>query len=247
MKSYRGAYRFENNEWTVGKHVLSHNVYEQLRRAVRVVKGIFYEENLSLNVKGVLVFINPESQLEIVDLVEEATLSYDQIVPWLVDLKKNRWSTAASVPHWKTVLGNYEVESYRTTRELDRNTIEQLKEGICCERCSQCGVEENWHTVTCPCGHIEVREKAYVRTICEYGILNHKKDMDKTGLKKFVSCSNDYYLKRVLKKHFNLVQAIGTYAVYHNKGTSYDYWFDNKEKEYFTKIDNRLNWKRSMK
>lgn len=268
VKSYRGMYRFENSEWTVGNHVLTHNIYEQLRRAIRVVKEIFYEENLSMNVKGVLVFINPESQLEMIDPVEELTLRFDQIVPWLVELKNSapsagrvipRWkagetsnyqnkkwspSTGSLAPHWKTVLGNYEIESYRTTRELDERRFEQLDKGICCERCGQCGVKESWHTVTCSCGHVEVREKAYVRTICEYGTLNHKKEIDKAGLKAFMGIDEkSAYLKRILEKHFCLKTAAGNSSTYVNRGMEYEYWFADQA-DYFKSLDKRLDWKR---
>lgn len=100
-KFYRGAYQFQNNQWIAGSNVLTNNIYEQLRRAVRVIKKILHEENIKMDVKGILSFINPESEVQIIDNVEETTLSYAQIVPWLITLNQN--FQPVTVPGWKRI------------------------------------------------------------------------------------------------------------------------------------------------
>lgn len=118
--------------------------------------------------------------------------------------------------------------------------MEKLDKGICCERCGQCSLIEKRHTVICQCGHIEVKEKAYVRTICEYGVLKNGQDIDKQGLKKLINQGNNRYLKYILNKHFTLMNA-GPNSRYVNHGEIMEYWFSEKE-EYFNKLERRLKW-----
>jgi len=105
VKYYRGAYVFENDEWRIGSTILSNNIYEQLRRAKRVVQNIFYEADMKVEVQGVLVFINPESSVEIVDQVPEETLSYEDVSGWLMKLSGE--NSGEVQPEWKKPLTSF--------------------------------------------------------------------------------------------------------------------------------------------
>jgi len=238
VKFYRGAYVFENNEWKVGSTILSNNIYEQLRRAKRVVQNIFREADMKMNVQGVLVFVNPESTIELVDAVQEETLSFEQIPGWLMKLRSK---TSVKVPQWKNLLQAFEIESYQTTRACNKERFGVIQKGI---RCTQCGgfvVTEDRYKVTCSCGWMEIRETAYVRTICEYGVVMHDRDLDRKELNTFFGKYHNQYLKRVLTKHFALKITSGSSAKYINKGKLFHYWFED-QMDYFDSIEKRKSW-----
>lgn len=239
IKYYRGHYIFEKNEWRVGQRILSNNIFEQLRRAVRVVQNIVHEADLKMNIKGVLVFINPKSSIEVIDAVHEEVMSYDQVSSWLMKMNNNN---ADGNPQWKNILRMFEIENYRTTRACDEQRFKDLKKGIRCTNCGSFDVEEGWYKIACSCGYVEIRETAYVRTICEYGVIMHDKDIKKKDLKTFFKNYKDDYLKRMLAKHFTLKVSKGSKSEYSNKGELNEYWFDYN-RDYFEHIIDRKNWK----
>jgi len=239
VKYYRGAYTYENNEWRVGSTMLSNNIYEQLRRAKRVVQNIFQEADVKVNVQGVLVFINPESSIKVVDAVQEATLSFGEIPGWLMGLPGEN----IKIRQWKNLLRAFEIQSYRTTRVCGVEKLASLEKGIRCIQCGDFNVEESRYKVSCPCGSAEVKETAYVRTICEYGLIMHDRDLTNQDLKAFFGGGNYRYLKNIVAKHFRLKEASGNSSSYVNKGELFEYWFQ-EEKDYFDSIMNRLGWKR---
>jgi len=240
VKYYRGAYVYENDEWRIGSTILSNNIYEQLRRAKRVVQNIFYEADMKVEIQGVLVFINPESSVEIVDQVPEETLSYEDVSGWLMKLSGE--NSGEVQPEWKNLLRAFEIESYRTNRVCSSDQFSNLRKGIRCMKCGGFDLSEEWYTVHCSCGHSEAKEIAYVRTICEYGVIMHKEDLKTSDLKEFFGGSNYRYLKRMLRKHFELITSSGNLARYANNGEQFEYSFKDKM-DYFNKIAARTSWK----
>lgn len=243
VKHYRGEYTFKNNAWWVGNKLLSRNIYEQLRRAVRVIQSIFDEADWKMTVEGVIVFSNPDCKISMVDSVKELTLTYTDVPMWLSTLKTEQ-SVRLKNADWKKILQAFEVESYRTRRLCDGDRFSKLKKGIRCPTCGGFELKEYRYKCICSCGHIEVKETAYVRTICEYGLIHHDKEL-KVGavVKLFGDHVNKEYVRKNMYKHFLLKNSLSKYSMYENKGVPFEEWFVDK-REYFTAIEERKRWER---
>lgn len=237
IKNYQGNYQYKNNCWTVNENILSNNICEQLSRACRITQQILNQEGIKMTVKGVFVFINPRSEVKIVDPVNELVLSPNQIPQWLTSLKAPSNSVA-----WQSAIEKYCIANYRTTRITTAERFAKLKKGIRCPNCGSFATKkQHYYTLECSCGCFQVKEKAILRTISEYGIIRHDISLKKKDVHEFIGKEYSLvYIETLLKKHFKRID--GTYC-YENKGVSFDIWFGDK-KEYFDSMDNRLFWNR---
>ncbi|MDN6641107.1 MAG: NERD domain-containing protein [Tetragenococcus sp.] len=215
MKYYRGHYVFKNNTWYIGEKILDNNIFEQLRRAMRILQNLFNDNQIRLNVQGVLAFMNPNSTIDVVDNIDETVLTMDEIPKWLLKLPNN--GTVESMnQNWKSTLRQYEIEPYRTKRTFDIEKIDQLQQGICCPNCHQYQMVESKYIVNCTCGYSEAKEIAYTRTICEYGVLFHNHNLTVPQLRKFFGKNlNERYLTYVLQRNFVLQKKAHNKAGYY--------------------------------
>lgn len=91
--------------------------------------------------------------------------------------------------------------------------------------------------------HEESKEKAYVRTICEFGLIFHAEELTIGRVSQFFGMGwRRDSIKRMLKQHFNLTDKKGKASSYGNFGLDFEECFE-KEQEYFEKTEERLNWK----
>lgn len=242
MKFYQGDYILQYNSWQRNGKKLPTNILEQLRRAVRVVENIFKENQIDLKVKGVLAFLNPESNIYVEDTVPEKILAVNELPLWLLELKK--YFSDERYLHWQSVLFQYQIDGYRTKRQLTLEEEKHLQKGICCPRCHQFNTRQNKHTVVCSCGYEEVKATAYVRTITEYGVLFHDRYLSLKELKAFFGKDlQEIYLKYILKTYFIAIQSTVKKRFGHeNKGIIFDYWFED-DMEHFNQLEQRKMWK----
>lgn len=242
MKFYQGDYTLQDGSWQRNGKKLPTNILEQLRRAVRIIENILKEQGIQLQVKGVLAFLDPESNIQIKDDIAETILTFNKIPLWLTKL--NQQSSDERYPHWKSILFQYQINDFRTKYKLTHAEAEQLQKGICCPRCHRFEIRQNKHTVICSCGYEEAKETAYTRTVCEYGVIFYDKDFSLKELKKFFGKDlQEHYLKYILKKHFVAIQSTTKKRFGHeNKGILFDYWFED-ELDDFKQLEKRKTWK----
>jgi len=242
MKFYQGNYILQNNSWQRGGKKLPTNILDQLRRAVRVLENIFKEQQMNLQVRGVLAFLNPDSNIEIKDNIPEKVLTFNEIPLWLLEL--NKQALEERYPHLQSVLFQYQIEDFRTKRQLTLDEEKHLQKGICCPRCHQFHTRQDKHTVVCSCGHKEVKAIAYTRTVTEYGVLFHDRALSLKELKTFFGKDLQlFYLKYILKTYFVAIQSTTKKRFGHkNKGVLFDYWFED-DMDYFKQLEKRKSWK----
>lgn len=241
VKFYQGNYILQNNSWIFGGKFLTTNILEQLRKAMRVIVNIFREQQIDLEVKGVLAFLNPKSSIQIKDQIPETVLSFNEIPAWLLGL--NQQTANEYYYDCQSVLFQYRIDNYRSQRTLSIEEEKQLQKGIRCSRCHQLKVVDKRHTVRCDCGYVEPKETAYTRTICEFGVIFHDQDLKLKKLKEFFGEQVDeHYLKYILKRHFVSIKSTPKKKFGHqNKGIIFDYWFEDKIR-YFKKLEKRIDW-----
>lgn len=238
MKNYQGNYRLENNNWYYEGKILPYNILEQLRRAVRVVIGILQDHGVLLEVKGVLAFTNRNSCITIKDSISEIVLQHADIDLWLSRLNQQSHQSCYAC---KTILRQYTVEPYPCDK---RTHLNELQPGICCPNCHGFSMTESEYVMTCSCHFVEVKEKSYARTICEYGVLFPDKDLRwKDLLLFFGSKVNTRYLKKILEIYFTPIRISKKRNLGHiNKGVIFDYWFADLI-DHFEQMKNRKHWK----
>jgi len=235
MKYYQGHYIFQNNNWYKNGKILLKNIFEQLRKAQRVVQNIFDQHHLPLKVEGVLAFMNPDATIEIMDNVAEKVLFYQDIPNWLYEL--NTYKTTSDVKNWKAILQHYCVPAFKSQKRIPIEDIKYFKKGICCRSCHGFQTSENHNFIVCSCGHREPKVTACARTICEFGVLFHDRELKRKELQLFFGDSiNPRYLAFILSKYFPVAKRAGHMSTRKNKGILFEYWFED-EMDYFHSLE----------
>ncbi|HLQ41202.1 MAG TPA: nuclease-related domain-containing protein [Tetragenococcus sp.] len=238
MKNYRGNYILQNNNWYCGDKLLTANILEQLRRAVRLLIQLLQENQLYLKVVGVLAFVGLDGTVVVKDSVSEIILQYGDISRWLYRL--NQEQTYLKYPNCEMIIRNYQVDPYSCEYRVE---MADLTKGICCPKCHEIGMKEHWYKLSCSCGYTQAKLVGYLRTISEYGVIFADKDLSRKDLRLFFGEGvNDDYLRRVLIKYFELKSKAARASSYVNKGILFEYLFEN-QRELFVKINQRAGWK----
>ncbi|GKS81070.1 hypothetical protein LPAF129_07550 [Ligilactobacillus pabuli] len=245
VKNYNGAYSYQAGCWYYNGRVLAHNIFEQLTRAQDLLARCLSDQHVKLQVKSVLVFMDPRVQLDLTDPPAHIEIkSAADAYAWLVSLNQEKF--AMVTPPWKQAVRHYEVPGYRPRQDLGDTPRRHYRHGIRCVHCGQFAMSQGRYAVTCQhCGTSEAKEHAYVRTICDYGVLFFKRDLRRRDLCEFFGEGySERYLTFVLSKHFvSKGKRRARNFAYINKGIRFQYWFADKS-DYFRKIQQRINWER---
>jgi len=242
IKNYHGQYTFVNNAWYAQQKLLPHNIYEQLRRAKRITKRLLDDFHINMKVEGVLIFMNPQSEITIKDEVAETTLTYEQIPLWLMSLNENYRKSPTN--GWEAVIQKHIIPSYWADYICSEKRLAQLKKGIRCQNCGSFDMVQSRYTINCAsCGSNEPKDTAYTRTVCEYGTIMHHRSLKRSDILAFLGDNyKEKYVKNILNKHFEPEENFGKRHIrYVNKGCQFPYWFEDKI-DYFEKLEQRKFW-----
>ena len=244
-KAYHGNYNYDGQKWRGEKIPYNTNIFHQLSRAQTIVENILEEAGLLIPVKSLLVFTENDLTLSIPKELNEKVLQSRELSAWMHTIsKQKRKSTNQQLQErCMNTLKKATIPRYRTQRTLTDERSSQLKKGICCEKCHHYTLTLNTYAYTCQnCGHQESREKAYVRTICDYGTIFHEQELTRRDLRSFLGENiKEDYLKSILRKHFQKTEKKSSAASYINDGTPIYEWF-KKEKVFFDKTEKRIEW-----
>lgn len=224
-KNYQGSYFFRQNSWYSGQRLLANNIFRQIDRASDLLQQIFQAEGLELEVKRVLLFMAPEVKVELQQQVVQKVLCFPEIPAWLLALK----SEADIYPPqnlgvYQKTLRKYTVAPYRPQHDFSCQSERNLHTGICCPQCNNFEWQQTRFYLRCMrCGYCQSKELAYVRTICDYGVLYFKRNLRRKELKKFLGESlSESYLRIQLKKHFQQLGRGCSPLGYHNVGIRFN-------------------------
>ncbi|HIY57120.1 MAG TPA: NERD domain-containing protein [Candidatus Tetragenococcus pullicola] len=244
VKNYKGLYTYSQNEWLRNDIPLQENIFEQLHHAMRAVRRIFLSEKVSLEVRGVLVFIDPQATIDIQENVNDVVLTYQEIAGWLLQLASQvQPKDYAYEKNWRQALRKQTLAKFPSPRKLPLQQLAHLKHGICCRNCGDNHLTEtSFYMECCHCHHREPKETAYVRTICDCGVLFHDRELTIGMLCQFFGESvNRRYLKEMLARHFEVKRHSGSTCLYYNQEKLFIYWFSNKM-DYFKGLEKRITW-----
>jgi len=246
VKNYSGKYTYFENEWRKNEIPLQENIFEQLHNAMRAVRRIFWAEKVDLEIRGVLAFIDPHATIDIKDNVNDIVLNAQDIAGWLLQLATQvQPKDYAYNNNWRQALKKHTLAGFSCPRKLPLAHLNHLKHGICCRNCGDNHLIETSYYMQCPqCQHREPKETAYVRTICDCGVLFHDHDLTMGMLCQFFGETvNRRYLKEMLARHFEIKKHLGRSSCYFNKGLLFIYWFEEKL-SYFQMLERKTDWVR---
>lgn len=245
-KDYHGNYAYNGGQWYCNDKKLENNILYQLQRAKTILESFLKMVGLSdLKVRGALIFTAGDCRLAREGTLAEEVVMENQIASWLSNKSQLPFVTDEKVKRQlKAALEDKQQARVKTALAVEADTLGDMKQGICCESCRSFDLEKKHHMLVCRnCGHEESKEKAYVRTICEFGLIFHEEELTIGRVSHFFGrgWSRDS-IKRMLKKHFNSTDKKGKASSYGNFGLDFEEWFE-EEQEYFKKTEERLKWK----
>lgn len=227
IKNYNGFFQYDHGISKLNDREINGNAIYQARKATKNLRELIGSRFYKLHVQGVLVFVGEDNPIEVsppindIDILQRNQLKgYIQKICEAED--HGRYQQQLDIDKVAAHLKNYEVENPYQANPISTEEMAQLKKGILCAKCDQATIKISRKFVTCACGHVELRDKAMVRTICEYGVLNFDRELTVGELFDFFDgqASRDY-LKSILKRYFELRKG-GKYSYYVNLKRPYD-------------------------
>ena len=218
IKNYAGQFEFRKNQCLINGKKVGHNAIAQAQKVSVNIKSILNDTSLSVNVQGAAIFIGSHNEVIIHDPVEEIDIvQANQLRNYIwkiVQEERNYRGKPIDAQKILKILKAYEIENPFDQDNIPKELKMHTQKGILCSRCGNFNLDTNRSYVSCSCGMHEPRENAIVRTICEYGVIHHNKDLTVTELVEFFNGEiSSQTLRKYLNTHFTRI-GIG-------KGTKY--------------------------
>ncbi|SDL14041.1 nuclease-related domain-containing protein [Lacicoccus qingdaonensis] len=237
VKNYSGALEYVDGKWFSGGKRLNKDIFIQLKRSMEKVNLMHYRMGRPGGLHSSIVFINEHNDVKIVDEVDVEVMMRNDIKRKIHKIAdEENWNGSLDIEQVARGVETFIIPCPYKPRELEDAEFERLRSGICCAECSGFDVAVNRYHVRCGCGHVESKEKAVLRTICEYGVLRHDRELKINEIEKFLGkVVSRRRLTEILRKNFKLV-AGGKYARYENPRAEYRQVFKTKKFRYEEKI-----------
>lgn len=210
VKNYSGLYEYENGLSKLNGRELSVNPIYQTQKATMKVRELVSSRFPNFKVLGVLLFVGIDSQIRIksegLDILIVQRHELKSFIESIAEEELSGWSNGENLNDVVQFIQTHQTNNPYPVEPLTPEVFADLQKGILCENCANSTVAVTKKFVKCRCGHIESREKATIRTICEYGVLNFTKPLTANALLDFFNgqASRGYIIK-VLKNHFRLI------------------------------------------
>ena len=210
VKNYSGLYEYENGLSKLNGRELSVNPVYQTQKATMKVRELVSSRFPNIKVLGVLLFVGIDSQIRIksegLDILIVQRHELKSFIESIAEEELSGWSNGENLNNVVQFIQTHQTKNPYPVEPLTPEVFAGLQKGILCDNCENSKVIVTKKFVKCTCGFIESREKATIRTICEYGVLNFTKPLTANALLDFFNgqASRGYIIK-VLKNHFRLI------------------------------------------
>lgn len=241
VKNYSGALEFVDGKWFSSGKRLNKDIFIQLKRSMEKVSLMHYRMGRPGGLYSSIVFINEHNDVKIVDDVDiEVTMRNDikRKIHKIAD--EENWNGSLDIEEVARAIETFIIPCPYSPRELEAAEFDLLRRGICCAECSGFDIAVNRYHVRCGCGHSEAKEKAVLRTICEYGVLRHDRELKLEEVYRFLGgVTSKKHLSKVLRRNFKLIST-GRHAKYENPRSEYDFVFKDHDFYYNRPVLNRV-------
>lgn len=220
VKNYNGIFQYRDGISKLNHREISGNAVYQTRRALKNIRELAQQKYLGANVQGALVFVGADNPVEISPSIEDIQIiQRNQLREFIKKICYEEDLNSFSIIDSEKIVSHF--EQFRTPNPFQAESVsdekmKQLRKGILCAECANPNVTVTKKFVKCICNHVELREEAMVRTICEYGVLNYQNHLTIKSLFDFFDGQTSRrYLNRILSTHFTVIIK-GKYTYYIN-------------------------------
>ena len=227
VKNYSGALEYVDGKWFSGGKRLNKDIFIQLKRSMEKVNLMHYRMGRPGGLHSSIVFINEHNDVKIVDEVDVEVMMRNDIKRKIHKIAdEENWNGSLDIEQVARGVETFIIPCPYKPRELEDAEFERLRGGICCVKCSGFDVEVLRYHVQCGCGHVESKEKAVLRTVCEYGVLRHDRELKLEEVYQFLGgVISKKHLSKVLRRYFKLIST-GRHAKYENPRSEFDFVFN---------------------
>ena len=239
VKNYSGNLELVNSQCRINGHSVGQNPFSQAQKASVQLKEMLKQQAHSPNIQEVLLFIGENNQVDVQDQVSGLrVLCRNELMHFIWQIarqERNYLGYPVEVDTVLAALSPYEIGKPSKEKEVPQKAKEHLRKGVCCCHCGSFDVKTKNRYVICSCGMHEPKTEAILRTICEYGIIYHEKNLTTTGLTDFF---DGFITRKTILRYLNkYFERVGSYkgAEYLNKKKSLAdvcQNFDLKESKY---------------
>ena len=230
VKNYSGDLEYIDGKWFSDGKRLNKDIFIQLKRSMEKVGVMHRRMGARGALRGMIVFTNAHSDVRVMDDVDVAVVRRSEIkrkIQQLVD--GENWNDVLDIGRTAQAVEAFTIDCPYKPRELEDLEFDRLMKGICCGSCGGFLIEVGRYHVRCRCGHVEPKEKAVLRTICEYGVLRHERDLKVGEVHQFLEGAvTKKRVSELLGRHFKLIDS-GRYAKYENPCLEYEFLFKGLE------------------
>lgn len=207
IKNYTGKFEFRKSQCLINGKKIGHNAIAQAQKVYINIKSILDGASIPVNLQGAVIFIGSHNEVVIHDSIEDIDIVRStQLRNYIWKIaQEERSYHGAPIDFQKIIqaLNIFKTENPFGQDNIPENIKARVHKGILCSHCGSFNLKTNLSYISCKCGMHEPRENAIVRTICEYGVIHHNKDLTIAELVEFfdgdISRST---IRKYLKKHF---------------------------------------------
>lgn len=228
VKNYSNHYAYQNLMWTYQDKPLSKNINQQLADNIVKCQSLGKVIPAMKNTQGAIIFINERAVPNIIDPMPVNYLLRYQLYDWLDSLKQP--VPGNNIPVHKTA---EQIKQFIIPNPYDRNAIcsdkdfKKLKKGIYCSKCGSFQMEISEYTTNCACGCRERKERAVLRSICEYGVLQNNKELLVNEIFEFLDEKiPKQFIYRKLQQFFVPITGKSRITCYKNPKMLYEFVFE---------------------
>ena len=178
VKNYTGTFVYHDGECVINGRANKNNCVAQARKAYLNMRDILQKLSSRLMIQGALIFVGTDNMVDILSPVAEIEIvQRSQLRHFIMKIaeqeNRNAYHTidpAAVIAH----LEAFQVPNPYLPAQLALNEMKEVRGGIQCAHCGNGDLHiGRAQYIHCACGFSESRDKAVVRTVCEYGVLRY--------------------------------------------------------------------------
>jgi hypothetical protein len=211
VKNYSGRFEIDQHVGKHGSKNVGNNVVSQALRMTINLREMLQNAVHDVNVIGVAAFVGGNNQVVVKDKVKGLKiLGPNEVLDFIWSIRKNENQHVGYPIDSEKILqalAQYEIPPpYAPDKDISPEVFELVRGGIRCGCCGNFALATRKRHLDCTCGFIEPREEAIVRTICEYGVLNYRKNLRTSDLVRFFAGNvSRTTLYKYLAKHFEQI------------------------------------------
>ena len=189
VKNYSGKLELRNNQCVRNGKVIGHNPFSQTQKSTTNLTEIINQHSHALTVQGVLSFVGTHNNVQLHDNVSGIDVlqlnELQRYIRHLAQVERRHFNKPINLDAILAALHKYEVGQPSKEKEIPEKIKNNVRKGICCSHCGNFEAKLTKTYLICPCGLYEPRIEAVIRTICEYGVIHHQKNLTTTALTDF--------------------------------------------------------------